>query len=401
MRRRNFLHLTGAASALALAGCVGGDEETDDGTTGGQEDDGPADEENDLTPEETSTPESEGDDDPPEDAGGEDGDELGEHEYDHPGEAVEAFLQAWQDDDIEAANALIYEDGELEQIDEEEAGDISENAPEIEELNSPDIDDGTATVETLLALPEMDNAHPNTFELTLVDGAWKISDLRAEAESLAPQVDFDLDFDDEELSIMHTAGDAVPADELFVRGDGLGETGAWHELSDSHGEDDDVTAGNAIVVEVENEYSITLVWDDGETSMTLRSHSGAYESDSHEVDPVDSHLANVDHYDGTVEEFTGEDEVVVKTGQIEGVDQEFAFDPPAIRIDEGTELTWEWVGDGGAHNVVHDAGEPAFESTVKDGEGETFSHTFEESGTYLYVCEPHRALAMKGAVVVE
>jgi halocyanin-like protein len=63
-------------------------------------------------------------------------------------------------------------------------------------------------------------------------------------------------------------------------------------------------------------------------------------------------------------------------------------------------VVWEWTGEGGQHNVVaedgtFDSGDPVA------GSDATFEYTFGESGTWLYYCAPHRALAMKGAVVVE
>lgn len=397
MRRRGFLHLAGAAGALAVAGCVS-DGDPDDG---GPDDEDPGRRDTETT--DAATRESDDDDEPPADAGEEDGDGepdevSGEHEYSHPGAAVEAFIVAWQDGDVDAANALLYEGGELEPID-ESAEEMVEDAPGIEEMESPDVDGETATVETLLALPEEGDPHPITFELTQVDGAWLIVDLVSEFEQVAPQVAFDIEFDDGGARISHVGGDAVSADELFVRGDGLGETGAWHELVDDVDAEEDVTAGQSITIEVEDEYTIDLVWEGDEHSAVLYSQSGARERVSDEPPDVDSHLADVDNYDGSIEDFTGEEEVVVETGATHDGDDPFFFDPPAVRVDEGTTVVWEWAGEGGAHNVAHVGG--AFESDIEDAEGETFSHTFEESGTYLYVCQPHRALGMKGAVVVE
>lgn len=399
MRRRDLLRLTGAVGALAVAGCVGGDEDSDGGTTGGGSDEASATPDGTPSPE----PEAESDDQPAEesDDDGSDGDaeELGDNEYDHPGEAVEAFIVAWQEGDPEAANAILYEDGELDPID-ETPEQMVQDAPELEELESPEIDGDTATVETVLGEPGGDETHPVTFELVLVDGAWEIADLFWAVEDATPEVQFDFDFDDDTMTIVHVAGDAVPADELFVRGDGLGETGVWHELSGDFDADEDVQAGDSLTLDVEDEYSVSLVWDDGEHSATLHSLSGARERESDEERTVDSWLADTDNYDGTVEDFTGQDEVVVKTGELEDAEQVFVYEPPAIRIDEGTEVVWEWVGDGG-HTVTHEVEDPEFDSGVISGDGETFSHTFEESGTYFYYCLPHRALAQKGAVVVE
>ncbi|OYR81888.1 halocyanin, partial [Halorubrum sp. E3] len=60
---------------------------------------------------------------------------------------------------------------------------------------------------------------------------------------------------------------------------------------------------------------------------------------------------------------------------------------------------WEWTGQGGSHNVA--ATEGAFESDTVGDEGHTFEQTFEDSGTYTYVCTPHEAVGMKGAIYVE
>jgi plastocyanin len=67
------------------------------------------------------------------------------------------------------------------------------------------------------------------------------------------------------------------------------------------------------------------------------------------------------------------------------------FVPESITVTAGTEVRWEWVG-GAAHNVVGDD----FESEIQV-EGE-FTHTFDEPGTYEYVCTLHPG--MDGEVLV-
>jgi plastocyanin len=73
---------------------------------------------------------------------------------------------------------------------------------------------------------------------------------------------------------------------------------------------------------------------------------------------------------------------------------DFAFDPAAIEIDAGTELTWT-NEDGSAHSVV--AADGSFASTSLD-DGESFSTTFDDPGTYEYFCGIHNA--MTATVVV-
>lgn len=106
---------------------------------------------------------------------------------------------------------------------------------------------------------------------------------------------------------------------------------------------------------------------------------------------------NVDNYDGTVDR-TGRDPVRVRVGA-EGNGGPFAFEPAAVRVDAGTEVVWEWTGRGGEHNVVEERGR--FHSEFASSEGYTYARRFENAGTYLYYCDPHRSLGMKGAVRVE
>ena len=112
---------------------------------------------------------------------------------------------------------------------------------------------------------------------------------------------------------------------------------------------------------------------------------------------LDEWFSDVENYDRVVDK-TGSDEVTVAVGAA-GNGGGFAFAPPAIRIDSGTTVVWEWTGDGGAHNVA--AKDGSFGSGISSESGHTFEHAFEESGTYQYVCEPHERMEMKGAVVVE
>ncbi|SFP21179.1 halocyanin domain-containing protein [Halolamina pelagica] len=110
----------------------------------------------------------------------------------------------------------------------------------------------------------------------------------------------------------------------------------------------------------------------------------------------DGWFDDVDNYDGVVDR-TGESEVTVEVG-VDNGGQPYGFGPPAVRIDPGATVVWEWTGRGGSHNVVAEDG--SFESELVGEAGHTFSHTFESEGTFKYVCIPHEALGMKGAIVV-
>ncbi|PSP21198.1 halocyanin domain-containing protein [Halobacteriales archaeon QH_10_65_19] len=77
---------------------------------------------------------------------------------------------------------------------------------------------------------------------------------------------------------------------------------------------------------------------------------------------------------------------------------DYAFDPAAIRVDGGTEVTWEWLN-AVAHSVTHRDGE--FDSGLRGEKNSTFSHIFDGAGTYLYYCVPHKSIGQNGAVIVE
>jgi halocyanin-like protein len=106
------------------------------------------------------------------------------------------------------------------------------------------------------------------------------------------------------------------------------------------------------------------------------------------------HLSDANGYDGTVEDMTGQDSVTIENGTNE---PDYAFNPAAVRVSTGTEVTWNWVSNG--HSVKATSGAD-FDSGI---ENEGFSHTetFDESGVVLYVCTPHQAVGQLGAVIVE
>ncbi|MFC6906422.1 halocyanin domain-containing protein [Halalkalicoccus tibetensis] len=106
-------------------------------------------------------------------------------------------------------------------------------------------------------------------------------------------------------------------------------------------------------------------------------------------------LDSAETYDGTAD-YRGEEEVTVLVGT---GSQGYSFSPAAIMVDPGTEVVWEWTGQGGGHNVEEEDGE--YESPIESEEGHTFEHTFEEPEVSLYTCIPHDQQGMRGAVAVE
>lgn len=114
---------------------------------------------------------------------------------------------------------------------------------------------------------------------------------------------------------------------------------------------------------------------------------------------VDMWMRDVENFDGTVTDRTGSSVVTITVGA-EGNGGSFGFAPAVLKVTTGTTVKFEWTGDGGAHNVVFEnAGIHSGEVTHEPGIH--FQHTFEESGTYRYTCQPHRALGQKGAIIVE
>lgn len=105
-------------------------------------------------------------------------------------------------------------------------------------------------------------------------------------------------------------------------------------------------------------------------------------------------------YDGSMADATGEDELDVDVGSGE---IGFGFSPVAVEIDVGTTVTFEWTGEGGAHNIVA-AEESEIDVDVEeeriDEAGYAVDYTFDEAGTYLYVCEPHVANGKVAAIVI-
>lgn len=109
----------------------------------------------------------------------------------------------------------------------------------------------------------------------------------------------------------------------------------------------------------------------------------------------DDWFDDAENYEGTVD-LRGENDPVVIVG---AGDQGFEFEPPAIMVDPGTSVIWEWSGEGGGHDVAEEDGE--FESELLTDEGEEFEHEFTDEGVFRYLCTPHEAQGMVGAVTVE
>jgi plastocyanin len=81
--------------------------------------------------------------------------------------------------------------------------------------------------------------------------------------------------------------------------------------------------------------------------------------------------------------------------------QNIQFDPADVTIKPGETVTWT-NDEGVAHDVEKTSGPgPKFSSGPEGGmmEGDTFAHTFDQPGTYEYVCRVH-APGMAGTIEV-
>jgi len=101
---------------------------------------------------------------------------------------------------------------------------------------------------------------------------------------------------------------------------------------------------------------------------------------------------------------------------IAGPDGEFVFEPAELSVAVGETVQWGFASSG--HNVccwpghsdeveLPDGAKP-FASYGPDEssrqfvpQGETYEHTFDVAGTYVYVCIPHVSRGMIGTIRVE
>jgi len=91
------------------------------------------------------------------------------------------------------------------------------------------------------------------------------------------------------------------------------------------------------------------------------------------------------------------------TVQVGAGDQGLAFDPTLLWVDPGTTITFEWTGNGGAHNVQNVEGPASLDSGDPVGE-EGYTYEYETSeedvGITHYHCVPHTAVGMHAGLAV-
>lgn len=81
----------------------------------------------------------------------------------------------------------------------------------------------------------------------------------------------------------------------------------------------------------------------------------------------------------------------------------YAFVPNEITVKSGDTVTWVNAQDD-MHNVMSESvpkGVEPFESPMLEKNGQKWSRTFTQSGTYAFHCHPHAAAGMRGTVIVD
>lgn len=108
--------------------------------------------------------------------------------------------------------------------------------------------------------------------------------------------------------------------------------------------------------------------------------------------------------EGDFVDWTGRNEVKIETTQRTDHDPQFVFDPPFVRVDQGTAIQWV-NGDGVFHTVTSTESlggrspSGTFNETISS-EGDSFEWAAESSGRQAYFCSPHVGF-MYGALEIE
>jgi plastocyanin len=76
------------------------------------------------------------------------------------------------------------------------------------------------------------------------------------------------------------------------------------------------------------------------------------------------------------------------------------FVPASLIVTLGTTVTWQWVDQAAAHNVVPDDGStPTTSGNLVDAP-HSYQYTFNALGTFQYHCQAHGSSGMTGTVTV-
>ncbi|MFC6838124.1 halocyanin domain-containing protein [Halomarina ordinaria] len=133
----------------------------------------------------------------------------------------------------------------------------------------------------------------------------------------------------------------------------------------------------------------------GDVTVSLGGGGGGTDTPTRPDETYDGWLADTENYHELVDR-RGESEVVVEVGA-EGNGGPYAFDPPAMRIDPGTTVVWEWVGDQLYDVTDADLG---YHSEQVAGAGHRFAVAFDGDGVSRYECTEYGEEGMRGVLVV-
>ncbi|MFB6159797.1 MAG: plastocyanin/azurin family copper-binding protein [Haloferacaceae archaeon] len=76
----------------------------------------------------------------------------------------------------------------------------------------------------------------------------------------------------------------------------------------------------------------------------------------------------------------------------------YVFDPPAVRVDPGTTVVWEWMTERGPHGIT--AADGSFTAERSRQVGNRYAVRFDGEGVVKYECADHGGEGMRGVVVV-
>lgn len=276
MRRRQFIGATSATGFAGLAGCLGSDvlDNTDQGT-------------NTTDSEGNRTNESQDDE---QTAAGTPGAVLEEY-YRHLVDCETADQQFFHSDLVEREFELLGIETEVL----EENTDVDTFLSRVPtQNNEATIREIAETGETAIAESQLsvmdrgeENQVTNVFALATEDGEWKLvgqaqhpdSESDQNTGEAAPQVSFDFDFDGEsQVTITHNGGDTVTASNLVIVGEGIasGYQGPVSQIEGSgFSEDDQISAGDSVTIEVTTDaHVIQVVWDGESSSSVIGQYQG-------------------------------------------------------------------------------------------------------------------------------
>lgn len=75
------------------------------------------------------------------------------------------------------------------------------------------------------------------------------------------------------------------------------------------------------------------------------------------------------------------------------------FDPSSVTISPGT--TVRWINDIARFHTITPDGHSEWSRQEMTDAGQVFTHTFNNTGTFDYFCEPHESVGMVGTIIVE